>query len=197
MNIVLFGASGMIGSRVATELESRGHQVTKASRSTGTDVTDAQTVARAVAGADAVISAVAARSGDFTLSDVAHSLHEGLREAGVERLVVVGGAAGLEVAPGQKLFDTPEFPEEWKAEAAQGMESLEVYRTFDDLDWTWVSPAAFIHPGERTGEYRLGGDQLLTDESGTSEISAEDFAIALADLVESGEHAKERVSAAW
>jgi uncharacterized protein len=197
MKITLFGAGGMIGSRVATELGRRGHQVTKATRSAGIDVTDPQQVAQAANGADAVISAVAARDGSFTLSDVAHSLHDGLREAGVTRLVVVGGAAGLEVAPGEKLFDTPDFPQEWKAEARQGMESLDVYRTFDDLDWTWVSPAAFIHPGERTGVYRLGGDQLLTDESGNSEVSAEDFAIALADLVESGEHARERVTAAW
>jgi putative NADH-flavin reductase len=197
MKIVLFGAGGMIGSRIASELTGRGHEVIPASRSTGTDVTDPQAVAATARGADAVVSAVAARSGDFTLAEVARSLHDGLRSADVRRLVVVGGAASLEVAPGQKLFEAPDFPEEWKAEAMQGMDSLEVYRTFDDLDWTWVSPAAFIHPGERTGRYRIAGDQLLTGEDGNSEISAEDYAIAIADLVESGEHARERVHAAW
>ena len=197
MKIVLFGPTGMIGSRIATELTSRGHEVVGASRSTGTDITDPAQVAAVVEGADAVVCAVSARTGDFTLSDVARSLLDGLRRAGVRRLLIVGGAASLQVAGGGRLLDTPEFPDEWKPEATQGVEALEVYRAVDDLDWTYVSPAAFIHPGERTGGYRLGGEQLLTGESGNSEISAEDYAIAIADLIESGEHARERVGVAW
>ena len=197
MNIVIFGATGMIGTRIAAELEQRGHTVRAASRSTGTDVTDPAGVATAVQGADGVVVAVSARDGAHTLSDVAHSVTDGLRRAGVRRLVVVGGAASLEVSPGVRLFDTPDFPDAWKGEANQGIEALEVYRGVSDLDWTYVSPAAFIHPGERTGSYRLGGEQLLVDESGKSEISAEDYAIAIADLLESGAHAKERVTAAW
>ena len=197
MNIVVLGHTGMIGSRITAELEQRGHQVTGASRSTGTDVTDPAAVAAAVTGTDAVVSALSTRGVDYTLADVAHALTDGLRRAGVTRLIVVGGAASLEVAPGVRLFDTPEFPDEYKAEATQGIESLEVYRGVSDLDWTFLSPAAFIHPGERTGAYRLGGDQLLTDDNGQSEISAEAYAIAIADLVASGAHARERVSAAW
>jgi putative NADH-flavin reductase len=96
-----------------------------------------------------------------------------------------------------RLIDTPEFPEEYKAESGQGVEALAVYRDVDDLDWTFVSPAAFIHPGERTGSYRIGGDELLTDANGNSEISAEDYAIAIADLVEQGNHGGERVGVAW
>jgi putative NADH-flavin reductase len=197
MKIVLFGASGMVGSRIAGELEERGHDVTVASRSTGTDVTDPAAVASTAADADAVVSAVSARGVDYTLADVARSLVEGARRAGGRRLVVVGGAGSLEVAPGVRLVDTPEFPEDWKPEALQHAEALEVYRGADDLDWTFVSPAAYIHPGERTGSYRLGGDELLVGENGQSEISAEDYAIAIGDLLEEGGHTRERVSVAW
>jgi uncharacterized protein len=197
MKIVLFGGTGMIGSRIAHELEQRGHDVVAASRSNGVDVTDPNAVAAAAGGADAVVSAVSARGVDYTLADVARSLIDGLGRSGTRRLVVVGGAGSLEVAPGVRLLDTPDFHEEWKPEALQGAESLDVYRSADDIDWTFVSPAAYIHPGERKGRYQLGGDQLLVDENGASEISAEDFAIAIADLVEQRDHVRQRVSVAW
>ena len=197
MKIVVFGSTGMIGSRIATELEQRGHEVIGASRATGTDVTDPASVAAALTAADAVVSAVAARGVDYTLRDVARSVVDGLRRAGVGRLVIVGGAASLAVAPGVRLLDTSDFPDEYKAEAAQGAEALAFFQGVSDLDWTYVSPAAFIHPGERTGRYRLGGDQLLVDENGNSEISAEDYAIAIADLVEQGAHPRARVAVAW
>lgn len=197
MRIVLFGPNGMIGSRIAAELSGRDHEVAGVSRASGTDITDPAQVAAAVQGADAVVCAIAARSGDFTLTDVAHSLLDGLRRAAVRRVLIVGGAASLQVAGGGRLLDTPDFPEEWKGEATMAAESLEVYRATDDLDWTYVSPAAFIHPGERTGSYRLGGEQLITDDSGKSEISAEDYAIAIADLVDDGDHVRERVGVAW
>lgn len=197
MRIVLFGPNGMIGSRIAAELSGRDHEVAGVSRASGTDITDPAQVAAAVQGADAVVCAIAARSGDFTLTDVAHSLLDGLRRAAVRRVLIVGGAASLQVAGGGRLLDTPDFPEEWKGEATMAAESLEVYRATDDLDWTYVSPAAFIHPGERTGSYRLGGEQLITDDSSKSEISAEDYAIAIADLVDDGDHVRERVGVAW
>jgi uncharacterized protein len=197
MKIVLFGATGMVGSPIAHELEQRGHDVAAATRSNGVDVTDPGAVAAATAGADAVVSAISARGVGYTLADVARSLIEGLRRSGARRLVVVGGAGSLEVAPGVRLLDTPDFHEEWKPEALQHAEALEVYREVDDLDWTFVSPAAYIHPGERKGRYQLGGDQLVVDENGASEISAEDYAIAIADLVEQGNHARQRISVAW
>jgi uncharacterized protein len=197
VKIVVFGATGMVGSRITAELEQRGHEVIAATRSTGSDITEAESVASTSAGADAVVSAVSARDGGHTLADVAASLTEGVRRAGVKRLVIVGGAGSLEVAPGMRLVDTPDFHEEWKPEALEQADALEVYRGVGDLDWTYVSPAAYIHPGERTGEYRLGGDQLLTRDDGTSEITAEDYAIAIADLLEAGTHPRERVTAAW
>ena len=197
MKVVLFGHTGMVGSRIATELEQRGHAVVGASRDTGADVTDAASVASITRDADAVVSAVSARGVAFTLADVARSLVEGTRRAGVRRLVVVGGSSSLEVAPGVRLVDTPDFPDEYKAEAYQQADALDVYRGVEDLDWTYVSPGAYFHPGERTGRYRLGGDELLVDENGTSEVTAEDFAIAIADLLEQGGHERERVTAAW
>src|SRR6059058_5174301 len=198
MRITVFGATGMIGSRVAAELRKRGHDVVGVSRATGADVSDPVSVAATASGSDAIVAAISTRDhSDYTYADVARSLTEGARRAGIDRLVVVGGAASLEVAPGVRLLDTPEFPAEWKAEAGALADALDVYRTVDDLDWTFVSPAAYIHPGERTGRYRLGGDQLLVDENGKSEISAEDYAIALADLVEQGSHARERVGVGW
>jgi putative NADH-flavin reductase len=192
MKIIVFGPTGMIGSEIVAELQRRGHDVTGASRANGVDITDADAVAGAVRGHD-----VGQRVVDYTLSDIARALITGMRGGAVRRLVVVGGAGSLEVAPGVRLVDTPDFPEAYVAEARQAADALGVFREVDDLDWTYVSPAALIHPGERTGSYRLGGDQLLVDAAGNSEISAEDFAIAIADLVESGAHAQERVTTAW
>jgi uncharacterized protein len=197
MNIVVFGPTGMIGSEIVAELEKRRHHVTGASRASGTDITDPGAVAAAVAGADAVVVAVSARGVSYTLTDVANSLFDGMRRSGATRLVNVGGAGSLEVAPGALLMDSEGFPEEYKAEASQAADALTVFRAVTDLDWTYVSPAAVIHPGEKTGSYRLGGDQLLVDDEGNSEISAEDFALAIADLVEQGSHVRERVTAAW
>jgi putative NADH-flavin reductase len=197
VKVVVFGGTGMIGSQIAAELERRGHEVVSATRSGGVDVTDRDAVAQASANADAVVSAVSARGVDYSLEDVARSLIEGLRRAGVQRVVVVGGAGSLEVAPGVRLVDTPDFHDDWKPEALQQASALDVFRGVEDLSWTYVSPAASIHPGERTGRYRLGGDELLVDEEGRSEISAEDYAIAIADLVEQGGRERERVGTAW
>jgi putative NADH-flavin reductase len=197
MKIVLFGPTGMIGSRIAAELTQRGHEVIGASRASGSDVTDVDAVADATGGADAVVSAVSARGVEYTLADVARVLTDGLRRAGVRRVVIVGGAGSLEVAPGVRLVDSPDFPEEFRPEAIQAGDALEFYRGVDDLDWTYVSPAALIQPGERTGSYRLGSDRLLIGENGQSEISAEDYAVAIVDLLESAKHDRERVAVAW
>jgi hypothetical protein len=97
-----------------------------------------------------------------------------------------------------RLYDTPEFPEAYKAEAREGIDSLDVYRNESgDLDWTFVSPAAEIGPGERTGKYRTGGDQLLTDRDGRSFISYEDYAVALVDELERGRNRRRRMAVAY
>ncbi|HLZ57791.1 MAG TPA: NAD(P)H-binding protein, partial [Ktedonosporobacter sp.] len=110
--------------------------------------------------------------------------------------IVVGGAGSLEVAPGLHLVDTPDFPAAWKPTALAHRDALEVYRKAN-LDWTYVSPAALIAPGERTGTYRTGTDKLLTDEKGESRISAEDYAIAILDEVEHPHFIRRRFTVAY
>jgi putative NADH-flavin reductase len=208
MKIALFGARGTLGSRIAAEAERRGHRVTAVLRDTATapagatatrgDALDAASVARAVAGHDAVVSAIGLGPGSppTLLSDAARALVDGLRAASVRRLVVVGGAGSLEIRPGLQVVDAPDFPAAWKPAALAHRDSLAVYRDAQ-LDWTYVSPPAFIAPGERTGRYRVGFDTLLTDERGESRISAEDYAIAIVDELERGAHPKKRITVAY
>ena len=132
-----------------------------------------------------------------SLVGAARGLIDGLRKAGVRRLVVVGGAGSLEVAPGTRLLDTPGFPPDWKPTALGHAAALDIYRDVQDLDWTCVCPAALIEPGERTGAFRIGGDQLLADEAGHSRISVPDFAIAVADVLERGEAIRRRITVAY
>ncbi|HET7230138.1 MAG TPA: NAD(P)-dependent oxidoreductase [Longimicrobium sp.] len=214
MKIVVFGVTGNIGRRVAAEAIQRGHQVVGVTRDPAKsepvpgvslvagDATDAASVARAVRGADAVISAVSPRPGTTgsapRLVDAARGLIAGLKEAGVRRLIVVGGAATLEVAPGVMLLDAPGFPDAYRAEAIEGRDSLNVYRTeAEGLDWTFVSPAAEIGPGERTGSYRTTIDQFITDEQGRSHISYDDYAVALLDEAEKPQHIGRRFGVAY
>jgi len=182
MKIVVIGATGNIGQRVAKEALSRGHEVTGVVRDPAAvqspdprvrlvkgDATEADDVARVVKGADAVVSAISPRPNPRglpapSLAANARALIVGLRAAGVKRVLYVGGASSLEVAPGKALADLPNCPEAYKAEAREGREALAVWRKeADGLDWTYLSPAAEVGPGERTGKYRTTGDQLLID----------------------------------
>jgi hypothetical protein len=212
MRIAIFGATGTIGRRISEEALRRGHQVTAITRHPvgshwsdervaqgRADVTDPAAVASAVQGFDAVISSVSPGSGQpRILSDAARSLVEGLKRAAVRRLIVVGGAGSLEVAPGVQLVDTPEFPAAWRGVALAHRDALDVLRAAGttDLDWTYFSPAALIQPGTRTGRYRTGGDQLLTDPAGNSFISTEDFAVAVLDELERPAHVGHRLTVA-
>jgi putative NADH-flavin reductase len=206
MRIIVFGANGRQGSRLVAEALERGHEVTAAVHSEDraenvdsrakvvvADALDPDRVAEVSGGHDAALNATRERH-----ADVARGLLEGLAKAGVPRLVIVGGASSLEVAPGVRLFDTPEFQEEWKPEAASGIESLDVYRNADTpVEWIYVSPGALLEPGERTGNYRTGSEQLLVTDDGRSGISMEDFAIALLDELEDPQHPNQRFTAAY
>jgi putative NADH-flavin reductase len=204
MRILLIGASGMIGSRVAAEARDRGHAVTGVTRSgaQGTeaaDAGDASAVAALAADHDAVVLTVAPPEEDPSngLLATARGVLDGVRAAGVRRLVVVGGAGSLEVAPGVRLVDTPDFPQAYKTGALAQCDLLDLIRAeAGDLEWTYISPAAEIAPGERTGTYRRGGDQLLTDADGASRISAEDYAVALVDELEKAEAIGRRITVA-
>jgi len=215
MKIVIYGVTGNIGRRTAAEALRRGHQVTGVVRDPSRvtdqvpgvalvrgDATDAASVADAVRGADAVASAISPRPGTTgsapKLADAARALIAGLRQAGVRRLIVVGGAGSLEVAPGVMLLDAPGFPDAYRAEAIEGRDALSVFRgQAQGLDWTYVSPAAEIGPGERTGSYRTTIDQFLADEQGRSHISYEDYAVALLDEIEKPQHAGRRFGVAY
>ena len=209
MNVVLFGATGTLGTRIRQELLERGHQVTAVVRDPakletatgltvkGGNVLEARDVAEAVQGADAVISAFGPPPDDpKQLAVAAEALTDGLQRAGVNRLIAVGGAGTLDIAPGVRFIDAPGFPEAYKPAARAHLEALEVVRK-SPLDWTSIAPAAFIMPGQRTGNYRTGGDLLVTDSSGRSQISAEDFAIAVVDELENGRHIRQRFTVAY
>lgn len=202
MRVALIGASGTGGSRLLAELSRRCHQVTAIARHPDKiaklpgvtakkgDVFDKASLAALLKGHDAVISSV-----HFTASDP-KLLVEAVKQSGVKRYFVVGGAGSLEVAPGVKLIDTPQFPAAYKAEAAKGGEFLDLLRKDRDLDWTFLSPSAVIGPGERTGKFRLGKDQLLTNDKGSS-ISWEDYAIAAVDELEKPAHIRERFTVGY
>jgi uncharacterized protein len=128
----------------------------------------------------------------------ANSLIEGVSISGTFRLVVVGGAGSLEVAPGVQLVDTPEFPAAWKPIALAHREALAIYQAADDfIDWTYVSPAALIEPGQRTGSFRVGTNQLLTDDKGESRISIEDYAVALVDELEKPQFVRQQMTVGY
>lgn len=203
MKIALIGATGFIGSRLLAELTSRGHDVTAIVRNPEKvpagprvtarkgDVFDRDGLAALLAGHDAVISSV-----HYSASDPAVLL-AAVKQSGVKRYLVVGGAGSLEVAPGVKLFDTPEFPAIYLDEARKGGAYLELLKAETGLDWTFLSPSALIQPGERTGKFRLGTDQLLVDAAGNSAISAEDFSVAMVDELEKPAHTRLRFTVGY
>ena len=119
------------------------------------------------------------------------------KRAGIARLLVVGGAGTLEVAPGWRMIDQPDFPAQWKAGALKTAAFLDLLRDEAELGWACLSPAAMLIPGERTGRYRVGSDQLLTDEAGESRISLEDYAVAMLDEAERPAHHRARFSVAY
>lgn len=197
--MLLLGASGRIGQRIATELLDRGHEVTGVSRSgdidgiddpdftaVAGDATDADDITALAAGHDAVASALgpAADADVEIFTEMAEAVIEGLREADVDRLVWTGGAGGLSVGPDRTLIETPDFPEELVPLASTHIDALEIIRGADDLQWSYIAPAAQIEPGERTGEYRTADGELVADEDGESYISMEDFAVAFVDELE-------------
>ena len=203
MNVALIGFTGRVGSRVLAELLARGHTVTGIARRPESqppraglaveraDATNAEQIAPVLAGHDAVVSA-----SNFVSSDP-RVLLAAVKRAGVGRLLVVGGAGSLEVAPGKALMDTPEFPDAYKPEARAGRDFLDALRAERDLDWTFLSPPAEFEPGPRTGQFRLGKDQLLVGPDGRSRISMEDYAIALVDELESPRHFRERFTTGY
>jgi putative NADH-flavin reductase len=198
----------MIGSRILAELVRRGHTVkavvrnpdkirTSGVKAVKGDMNDEASVAATVKDADAVISAYAPPQSDpDAIVPATRSLLAGLKKANVQRIIFVGGAGSLHIAPGIPVVNGPNFPAEYKGIALAHVKVLPVLKA-SGLDWTYLSPAAVIAPGERTAKFRLGGTDLLTDGKGESRISAEDYAIALVDELEHPKHARRQFTVAY
>jgi putative NADH-flavin reductase len=202
MKVAVLGASGRAGSEITKELAARGHQVLAIARrpqaipagpnirAVAGDASDPETLAALIEGSDAVISAL-----HFDVP--ADRLLSALKKAGVNRLLVTGGAASLEVGPGKRLYDTPHFPAAWKEIAGAGIAFLDALRGEAEIDWTFFSPAALIFEGPRTGQFRIGGDRLIVDQAGESRISFADYAIAMVDELEQHKNSRRRFTAAY
>ena len=213
MNIALIGATGFVGTPVLAELLARGHKVTVLSRNpskiqpqarlkvVASDALQARQVADAVAGHDAVISAYNPGWSEPKIHDLhleaSKAIVQGVKASGVKRLLVVGGAGSLFVEPGLQLVDTPEFPAQYKQGALAAREALNQLKTESTLDWTFISPPIGLAPGERTGKYRVGADNLLPGQGGQpAGISVADLAVAIVDEIEAPKHLKKRFTAA-
>lgn len=209
MNIAIIGATGWIGSAIMQEALSRELRVTPLVRDPAKlnetvqarqlDLSETITPEH-FNDIDLVIAAIGGRAnGQHELvPKSAQALLELLPKTQVKRLLWVGGAGSLELAPGQMLVQSPDFPPEYKDEALAQGEALKVFRESDSpLNWTFVSPAAEIYPGDSEGTYRIGGDQFFTDEQGRSRISVADYAKAMVDLVGTDNYARQRISVAY
>lgn len=204
MKLVLIGATGYVGGFILREALERGHHVTAISRKPeklskqknltaikGNVLIESE-MSDMMRGHDAVISAYNPGWNDPEIYDHyvkgSQSLFNSVKKSGVKRLLVVGGAGSLEIAPEQQLVDTPGFPKEFKAGALGAREALNLLKKIDDLDWTFISPSITLQPGERTGKFRLGTTKILTDSKGESKISTQDLAMAILDEIETPKH---------
>lgn len=207
MRILLIGATGYVGSRLLAETLQRGHEVTAVAKdadklpvhpnvmAVGLDVTDRSALSKIVSGHDVVISAfnpALDEDGSGT-----QSIIDGVKQGGVARFLAVGGAGTLLLPSGERVIDQPDFPAEWKEGAQRTARFLEQLSAERELDWVFLSPAAMLAPGTRTGTYRVGKDYLLVDANGESRISLEDYAVAMLDEAEHPRHSRERFTVAY
>jgi putative NADH-flavin reductase len=204
MNVVLYGATGNAGRCLLQELISRGHRVTAVARDTSKlpatvtavqdDLSSVDKIASTIAGADVVISAYAPPPADpDALLGVTEREIQAVKKAGHARLIVVGGAGLLEVAPGVSLIASGYLPKEYLPIAKSHQKALEILKK-SDVNWTYFSPAGYFVPGERTGKFRLGTTNLIADAKRDSRISFEDYAVALVDEIEQPAHERGQMS---
>jgi len=207
MKVVLYGATGKSGKVILKELVDRGHTVVAAARNPQSveqlkNVTvvqdDLSNVAKTAqilkeANADAVVSALGPPLDNTdALLPISANLVEAVKQNGGPRLVVVGGAGGLFVAPGVTLRDSGYLPAEWLPIVDTHIALYKSLQASNGITWTYFAPAGFFEPGERTGKFRLDTDNLVADAQGTSRISFEDYAIALVDELETPKHLNQR-----
>lgn len=213
MKIVLLGATGFVGSALLSEALDRGHAVTAVTRRPEKvasrerlivepgDVYDAATLATLISGHEALISAFNPgwknpRLYEDQVRGTA-AIIAAVKQAGIKRVLWVGGAGGLEVKPGVRVVDDPSLPGWIKPGSLATINALEQLRAEPTLDWSFLAPSADLHPGERTGKYRLGGDELLVDASGKSHISLPDFAVAMIDELDHPAHIHKRFTVGY
>lgn len=207
MKVVLYGATGKAGSRILKELLRCGHKVVAVARNVNNlppgvegrqdDLSDVNKIASVIRGADALVSAYAPPANDTDqLIAVTEREIAAVEKAGDIRLVVVGGAGSLEVAPGVTLLDSGHLPPEWTAIARSHERALKLLQA-SNINWTCLSPAGFFEPGERTGKFRLGANELVVNDKGESRISMEDYAIALVDELEKPAHERARFTVGY
>jgi putative NADH-flavin reductase len=213
MKIALIGATGFVGTAILQEALNRGHEVTAIVRNPEKlqahpklhpqegNVYNEDEVARLVAGHNAVISAF---NPGWSNPDIyneqvkgTRAIINGVKKAGITRLLFVGGAGSLEVRPGVQSMDLPGFPAEYKQGALATREALTMLRHESGLEWSFLSPSADVFPGQRTGTFRLGTDKLLKDAKGQSRISVQDYAVAMIDEVEKPNHIRQRFTVGY
>jgi putative NADH-flavin reductase len=204
MNVVLYGATGNSGQRILKELINRGHHVTAVARDTSKipstvkavkdDLSSVEAIASIIAGVDVVASAYAPpQDNTDALLGVTERQIAAVKKAGTARLIVVGGAGLLEVAPGVTLIASGYLPEAYLPIAKSHEKALGILKA-SDINWTYFSPAGYFEAGERTGKFRLGTTNLIANEKGDSRISFEDYAVALVDEIETPAHERGQLS---
>ncbi|MEO3406092.1 NAD(P)-dependent oxidoreductase [Mucilaginibacter sp. CAU 1740] len=212
MKIALIGATGFVGKAVLNEAVQRGYEVTAIARNPKTDIEsdkislktadvyNVDELAEALKGNDAVVNSFNAGWGNPNLyADFikgSEAIQQATKQAGVNRLLVVGGAGSLFIG-GQQLVDSPQFPAEWKEGATAARDYLNIIKKEEELDWTFLSPAINLHPGTRTGVYRTGTDEPVFNDKHEHEISVEDLAVAILDELENNQFVKRRFTVGY
>jgi putative NADH-flavin reductase len=201
MKIALIGATGYVGSRVLREALSRGHDVTAIVRHTEklpvhpklkpvqADIKQPEDMIKKLKGHDLIITTVYYTEPDLLLEEI--------KKSGVPRYIAMGGTGSLEVSPGQQFVDAPDFPEIYLAVGRSTRDYYEKLKKEEDLNWTVVVPSLDLVPGERTGNYRIGHDNMLVNEEGRSTISVEDLAHAMLDEIEHPKHIRKRFTVGY
>jgi len=213
MKVALLGATGFVGSALLKEALGRGHIVTAIVRhpekleklegltAKAGDVYDTDSLAKLIQGNDAIISAFNPGWKNPKLYDDqvrgTASIIPATKKAGIKRVLWVGGAGGLEVKPGVRVIDSPDLPNWVKPGSLATINALDQLRKEPELEWSHLSPSAELTPGQRTGNVRLGSDQLLVDATGKSEISVQDYAVAMINELERPAHVRRRFTVGY